>query len=254
MYSNTNASGGPDLTYLGGISNIVGLGIIGGQVIGGMLARAIGKTKIQVMVVFAAGGIFLACMATTTPDTKGTAIALLFIGCFFIGWNESLCLANATICVHNQREIGVAGGMAGSIRAAICAVLEAIYTTVLSNRLTQTVSSEVPPALIDAGLPSSSVAAFLSAVAAGTADAFASVPGITANIVAVGVHAYKVANSDAYRTVYLSTIAFSSLAMVLTLFAPNTEKYMTSKIVATLHNEDNTFVGASEKKLEEEQA
>ncbi|CAK7200126.1 hypothetical protein SEUCBS139899_002816 [Sporothrix eucalyptigena] len=241
-----------DLTYLGGISNIVGLGIIGGQITGGLLAEAIGKTKIQVMVVFGLGGVFLACMATTTPDTKGQAIALLTIGCFFIGWNESICLANATICVRNQREIGVAGGMAGSIRAAICAVLETVYITVLSNRLTQTIADQVPPALVDAGLPSSSVEAFLSAVAVGTSEAFAAVPGATASIIAVGMRAYKVANSDAYRTVYLTTIAFSSLAMVMTLFAPNTEKYMTSKVVATLHNEDNTFAGTSEKKLEEQ--
>ncbi|KAL1895421.1 hypothetical protein Sste5346_005227 [Sporothrix stenoceras] len=241
MYSNGN------LTYLGGISNIVGLGIIFGQVIGGMLAKAIGKTKIQCMVVFLLGAIFLAAMATTTPESKNLAIALLTVGCFFIGWNESVCLANATICVRNQREIGVAGGMAGSIRAAICAVLVAVYSTVLTNRLTETVSTEVPPALINAGLPQSSVADFLAAVAVGTAEAFAAVPGITANIIAVGTQAYKVANSDAYRTVYLSTIAFSGIALILTWFAPNTEKYMSAKIVATLHNEHGEVVEKTEK-------
>ncbi|CAK7198048.1 hypothetical protein SEUCBS139899_000706 [Sporothrix eucalyptigena] len=246
MYSNGN------LTYLGGISNIVGLGIIGGQVIGGLLAKAIGKTKIQCMVVFLLGAIFLAAMATTTPESKGSAIALLTVGCFFIGWNESVCLANATICVRNQREIGVAGGMAGSIRAAICAVLVAVYSTVLTNRLTQTVAAEVPPALINAGLPSSSVADFLSAIAVGTAEAFAAVPGITANIIAVGTQAYKVANSDAYRTVYLSTIAFSGIALIMTWFAPNTEKYMSAKIVATLHNEEHGVAETSEKQYAEE--
>ena len=175
--------------------------------------------------------------AVTNPDTKQTAIALIFLGCFWIGWNESLCLANSTICVHDQREIGIAGGLAGSIRAAICAVVVAIYTTTLSNRLSETIPAEVPPALVDAGLPSSSVADFMSAISAGTSDAFASIPGITDEIIAVGVRAYKVANADAYRTVYLSTIAFSGVAIILTWFAPNTEKFMTQKVVATLHNE-----------------
>ncbi|CAK7242789.1 MAG: hypothetical protein STHCBS139747_004291 [Sporothrix thermara] len=233
MYNNTSNN----LTYLGGISNIVGLGIVGGQVVGGILARPLGKTRIQCMVAFLLGAIFLAAMATTTPTKKDSAIALLTIGCFFVGWNESVCLANATICVHNQREIGIAGGLAGSIRAAICAVLVAVYSTVLSNRLSQTIAEEVPPAVIGAGLPSSSVADFLAAVAVGTSEAFAAVPGITSSIIAAGTAAYKTANSDAYRTVYLSTIAFSGVALILTWFAPNTERYMTAKIVATLHNE-----------------
>ncbi|CAK7210045.1 hypothetical protein SCUCBS95973_000659 [Sporothrix curviconia] len=246
MYSNGN------LTYLGGISNIVGLGIVRGQVVGGALAKPIGKTRIQCMVVFLVGAVLLACMATTTPDSKAAAIALLTLGCFFIGWNESVCLANVTICLHDQREIGVAGGMAGSIRAAICAVLVAVYSTVLTNRLTQTVASQVPPALISAGLPSSSVADFLAAIAVGTADAFAAVPGITSSIITVGTQAYKVANSDVYRTVYLTTIAFSGIAIILTWFAPNTEKYMTADIVATLHNEGPAVKETSEKAYADE--
>ena len=54
-----------------------------------------------------------------------------------------------------------------------------------------------------------------------------------------GLRAYRVANADAYKTVYLTTIAFSGLAISLTFLAPNTEKYKTGKIMATLHNEEN---------------
>lgn len=180
----------------------------------------------------------------TTPDNKGAAIALLFLGCFFIGWNESITLANTTICVRNQSEIGIAGGLGAAIRAAICAVLVAIYTTVLNNRLEQT-TSEVPPALIDAGLPSGSVSDFMSVLASvGTAapdSAYAGVQGITGKIIDVGVRAYKVANADAYRTVYLSTIAFSGLAIILTFFAPNTEEYMTDNVAATLNREETVM-------------
>ena len=180
--------------------------------------------------------------AVTNPDSRKTAIALILLGCFWIGWNESLCLANSTICVRDQREIGIAGGLAGSIRAAICAVVVAIYTTTLSNRLGETIPAEVPPAVVEAGLPSSSVADFMTAISAGTSDAFASVPGITDEIIAVGIRAYKVASADAYRTVYLSTIAFSGVAIILTWFAPNTEKFMTQQVVATLDNEKSNTI------------
>lgn len=173
----------------------------------------------------------------TSPDNKATAIALMFLGCFWIGWNESICLANTTICLADQREIGIAGGLGASIRAAICAVLVAVYTTILSNRLTETTSSRVPPALVNAGLPSDSVADFLGIVStAGVvapSDAYASVQGISDSIIDVGVRAYKLANVDAF-----STIAFSGVAIILTFWAPNTEEYMTDNVAATLGQED----------------
>lgn len=190
----------------------------------------------------------MACAAIATPDTKTLAISVIFLGCYWIGWNESICLSNATICVHDQREIGVAGGMAGSIRAAICAILVAVYTTTLTNRLATTIPQRVPPALIEAGLPPSSVEAFIGAIAAGTTDALQSVPGITDQIITIGVGAYKFANSDAFKTVYLTTIAFSGVAVILTFFAPNTESFMTEKVVATLNNENHLVEKSSDMK------
>ena len=172
---------------------------------------------------------------------------MIFLGCVFIGWNESICLANATILVKDQREIGAAGGTAGSVRAAICAVLVAIYVSIMTNRLGETIPTQVPPAVIEAGLPASSVPDFLQAFTLG-ADAFAVVPGITDQILAIGTRAYQDASADAYRTVYLATIAFSGLAVILTWWAPNTDDLMSEKVAATLHHEAQ---GSDEKIAEE---
>jgi hypothetical protein len=233
LYSDGN------LIRTGWISCIVGLGIITGQVTGGCVAEPIGKTKFQCMGVFICGGAFLGACGCLTPDNMKTIMALIFIGCFFIGWNETICLANATILVKDQREIGSAGGVTGSVRGAISSVLIAVYTSVLTNRLTSTISTQMPPALIKAGLPASSVAEFIGAFSIGTPAAFEAVPGINAQILAIGTRAYKVANADAFKTVYLTTIAFSCLAIFLTFFAPNTDDLMSGKVAATLANEDN---------------
>lgn len=173
------------------------------------------------------------------------------MGCFFIGWNETVCLANATIMLHDQQEIGVAGGVAGSIRGAVSAISLSVYTSVLTNRLTKTITNQVPPALIGAGLPPSSVEGFQGAITVGTPEAFAAVPGISARIIAVGVRAYKVANADAYSTVYLSTIAFAGTGVILCFFAKNTEKLMLNSVAATLHGEG---VDDSAKAIDEEKA
>jgi MFS family permease len=230
LYSNPN-----DPMYVGYISSLVGLGFITGQILAGLLARQIGKTRYQVMVAYFVGGVFLACAATITPNNKNTQIALIYIGCVFIGWNESICLSNCAILVHDQREVGVAGGLAGSVRSIISSISQAVYVAILTNRLTSTIPAEVSPALVSAGLPADSVPGFLAAITAGTSNAFAAVPGVTASIIATGMRAYREANADAYRTVYLATIAFSGVAVILTWFAPNTDHLMTGKIAATLH-------------------
>ncbi|KAL2754806.1 hypothetical protein ACRALDRAFT_1082471 [Sodiomyces alcalophilus JCM 7366] len=235
-----------NIHHVGAISNIIGLGMTGGQITGGFLAAKIGKTKYQCMFTFFVGGVFLACAAIVTrPEDKAAAIALVTLGCYWVGWTESICLSNATICVHDQRQIGIAGGMAGSLRAAICGVLTAVYTVILSNRLSTNIPKYVPDAVIGAGLPESSVADFIAGLAGGSLDG---VRGATESVIAAGVSAYQEANAMAFQTVYLSTIAFSVIGVGVTWFAPNTEKYMDEKVVATLGSDDKNTAAVSEKR------
>jgi hypothetical protein len=85
-------------------------------------------------------------------------------------------------------------------------------------------------------LPVDSVPAFLSAFSLGP-DAFAAVPGITDQILAIGTRAYRDASADAYSIVALAPIAFSGLAIILTWWVPNTDDLISGKVAATLHHE-----------------
>jgi hypothetical protein len=87
------------------------------------------------------------------------------------------------------------------------------------------------------------VAAFLSAITVGTPEAFSKVAGLTTAIESVGIAAYKVASSHAYQTVFYSTIAFSTLGLICSLFAPNVDELMTDKVVATLHKQEDEETG-----------
>jgi hypothetical protein len=111
-----------------------------------------------------------------------------------------------------------------------------IYTTILTNRLTATIPAQVPPALVNAGLPASSVAGFLTAFTTANATALQAVSGISPAIIAVGTRAYKFASMDAYRTVFYSTIAFSGIGMIMTLFLPSIDHLMTSEVSTALHS------------------
>jgi hypothetical protein len=170
-----------------------------------------------------------------TPYNQNTIAALLFMGLFFMGWTDNLGLTIAGIAITDQTEIGTAIGVAAVVRQIVSTVASTIYTTVLSNRLDSTIPKEVPPKLIAAGLPASSVADFLGAMAVGTPEAFSKVVGLTSEIEAIGIAAYKVASAHAYQTVFLTTIAFSVLCVLGAAGSPHVDKYMTGNVVVTLH-------------------
>ncbi|KAF2499360.1 MFS general substrate transporter [Lophium mytilinum] len=228
--------------YGGMLSSLVGLGIILGEIVSGFSAKAIGKVRWQCTASFAIGGILFACVATCTPDTRARACALSTLGVFFIGWSESIAITLTTISINNQQEIGTAGGVAGSIRFLISSISATVYSVILSNRLATTIPEKVIPAITGAGLPSSSIATFLAGFTTGSFD---KVEGLTPQILAAGSRAYKVANADAYRTVFLTTIAFTGIAVTASLFLPNVEDRMTGKVATALHNRgDENVVGA----------
>jgi hypothetical protein len=159
---------------------------------------------------------------------------LIILGCFFIGWNETVTLSLSGIELLDQQEIGTAIGAAGSIRSAISTVASAVYLSVLSNRMSQTIPALVPPALTAAGLPAASVPGFIAGLTTGSFDG---VQGLTSSILAAGTEAYKQASSDAYATVFYTTIAFTGTAVIISFFAPNVDDKMTGEVAVTLGKE-----------------
>ncbi|CAK7237100.1 hypothetical protein SBRCBS47491_009862 [Sporothrix bragantina] len=221
---------------LGWMSCIVPGAITLGQITGGVLAKWIGHTKYQTMFVITTGGALLAAVAAASPDNVNIAIGLLICGCFFIGWNESVTLVFAGMCLTDQKEIGTAVGLAGSVRSAISTLATTIYTVVLSNRLKSTISNIVVPAILAAGLLSSSVKALLAGLAAG-GDGSAMVgvvPGATQAIVNIARDAYKDASLSAFKTVFLTSIAFTGIGMVVSLWAPNVQPLMTDQVAVLI--------------------
>ncbi|KAF2839352.1 MFS general substrate transporter [Patellaria atrata CBS 101060] len=239
MYSDpNNRMSGPWL------SSLTGLLIVIGEIAAGFCAKSIGKVKYQCIATLFVGGIFFACMATCGPDDRGRAAAFMSIGVFLMGWTESIAITMITICTTDQQELGSASGVAGSIRFLISSIAATVYTAILSNRLAVEIPSHVAPAVQSAGLPASSVAAFITAFSTGPA-AFEQVPGITTDILAAGARAYQEGNAAAYSTVFLSTIAFTAVGIAASFFMPNGDDLMTGKIAATLHKRDKEDVVGS---------
>lgn len=93
-----------------------------------------------------------------------------------------------------------------------------VYIAILTNRVTANIKTIVVPALLGAGLPATDIAKFLPVLAAGVPSAIESFPGITPQILSAAAEAYKAAYAGAFKVVFLTTIAFGSVAIVSSLF------------------------------------
>ncbi|KAF2099278.1 MFS general substrate transporter [Rhizodiscina lignyota] len=223
--------------WSGWVACLVGLGITVGEMIGGACAKMIGKTKYQLLVVITLGTLFLGLMAVNSITSSSMAMAFVFIATTCIGYNEALVLPICSICIKDQQEIGTAVGFAGSARSAISTVASTVYTVVLTARSTDTITAEVPSALVKAGLPASSVADYMTAITAGATEAtLSAVKGLTPAIEQAGALAYRHAYLDAYRTVFYVSIAFGGVAILVTFFVPNIDHLMSDSIAATLQS------------------
>lgn len=157
----------------------------------------------------------------------------MFVGCFFLGYIEGVGVTATAVSLDDQTQIGVGTGIAATLRGVFSTFGSAIYVLTLRTRLSTTTSQQVPPALIRAGLPATSVPAFVAALSTGD---YANIPGVTAAITQAGNLAYGQAQVLAYRTVFLATLAFSGPIVILCFFYPTLDSKMTEHTVALLHS------------------
>jgi hypothetical protein len=148
--------------------------------------------------------------------------------------HSSFTLGNAILTITDQREIGAAGGAAASIRTAVAGTCQAVYDVILTNRKTSTIPTNVVPAVLAAGLPASSTKAILAARHLGNPASGAAVKELTPEIRAVAIAANQTGLGQAFKTVWLSSLAFTGLGVLLSLSAPNTEKLLTDDVAVSL--------------------
>lgn len=174
-------------------------------------------------------------VAACNEHTPARATALLFLGTTFIGYTDGVAIIITTIEIPDQDDIGIATGVMGALRSVMGSICTAVYTAVLQNRLAETVAAQVPQAVIGAGLPSQSVQSFLQALTSGSKQALDTVKGLTPQILEIGEAVYKHAAADAFRTVFLTSIAFGGVGIILSFFTPNVDHRMTNEVAAILN-------------------
>lgn len=188
--------------------------------------------------------VFGGTVSVGTQHNKGTTVTLLALCCFSLGLVESIVQVLAGIAIEDQNDIGTAIGLSASGRAFGGALATTIFSTVLTNRLKTTIPALVPAAVVKAGLPQTSVPLLLEVFQELLpAD---KVPGLTPSIMAIGMDAYQTASAQAYKTCFLTSIAFTGLGLIAVLFCEDVDPKSDHIVAKELHSKSD------EKRLESE--
>ena len=232
-------------SYKGTIFGLVVMGFVFGQITGGFVATFTGPKPGIIFCMTVAAPLLMAVAAN--PLNMTLSMGLITTGCLFIGMMEGIAICTTSFPLRTQEEIGTAGGLSGSIRSFGSILAVAIYATTLSNRLATTIPANVVPAAEGAGLPASSIPALISGLGGLTPLTPAAVPGVNAKVLAAAGQAYRVANAQAYKTVFLASFAFGGLGMILCWFVAQNDRTKDNFVAGHIHKTSD------EKALEEQQ-
>jgi hypothetical protein len=105
--------------------------------------------------------VFLGLNATSDEHTSVRAIALVALASTMIGATNCMSILIVQLGARDE-DIGLATGMVNSTRATGGAIGVAIYSSLLANWVSSRWAREVGRAVIQAGLPATSLTSFLS--------------------------------------------------------------------------------------------
>ncbi|KAK5061085.1 hypothetical protein LTR84_007627 [Exophiala bonariae] len=106
-------------------------------------------------------GVILGVNATSNEHTPARAIVLVGLASLMIGATNCMSILIVQLGARDE-DIGLATGLVNSVRATGGAIGVAIYSSLLTNRVSSTWAKDIGRALTQAGLPAASLTPFLS--------------------------------------------------------------------------------------------
>ncbi|KAK0354529.1 hypothetical protein LTR91_005910 [Friedmanniomyces endolithicus] len=152
-------------------------------------------------------------LTTATESSNYTSIGGLFIAGF--GFSVPLALLFAVAQLATPRHLlGLTTGQLIAARGAGQTVGAAVLAAVYNAKVEVVLPDEVSTAALNAGLPLSSVPAFLTALTSGNATALSSIPGATSAIIEVASAAAKHAYVESFHYGWYTALPFAIIALL----------------------------------------
>ena len=130
--------------------------------------------------------------------------------------------------------IATATAVVTSSRAVAASSFTAIYGATLTSGISSKLPAYIAEAAIKAGLPATSVPAFVGAIASKDVAAIPTIPGVTPEIIGAGVAAAQQALADSFRNIYIIAAPFGALAVIGCFFLGDLSKTMHYRIDAPM--------------------
>lgn len=174
-------------------------------------------------------------LATIQPGDSTNAI--VFAGLSGLGMGGPLVLVIAGVQLSTPHHlIATATAVTTSSRAVSATIFTAIYGAALTTRLNKYIPSYISTAAVEAGLPQSSLGAFIGALTSDNSTALSGVPGVTPNIINAGVGALKHAYADGLRVVYTIAAPFGAVACIACFFLGDLKSVMNYSVDAPVED------------------
>ena len=196
------------------------------------------STKFRTIREFLFIGFFIltaavAAIAGLQPSWNVTSVALYGLAGFGLGPPLMLVVAGVQLATPH-RLIATATAVITSTRAVGVSIFAAVFTAAYNNRIKVRVPSYVSAAALRAGLPMSSLVAYLSAFLTPDPVALAKVPGVTPAVTLASGTALRQAYADSVRVVFIIGAPFGVVACVACFFIGSLKSTMNYKVDAPL--------------------
>jgi hypothetical protein len=137
--------------------------------------------------------------------------------------------ATVAMIVVPDSLLGTAVALSLSVRTVGGSIGYSIYYNVFVNKLKTKLPAKVAQYAIDAGLPTADALSFVETFLTKPAEV-TQVPGVNAAIIKAASLGSRWAYAESLRYVWYTSIAFGTVACVLSLFIPSIRKYYTNRI------------------------
>ena len=174
-------------------------------------------------------------VAMSTLQPHQSTLAIVWNGLAGLGFGGPVVLIIAGVQLSTpQLLIATGTAVVTSTRAVAGSMFTAIFAAALTTRLSTKIPTYVAAAALKAGLPETSLRAFVGAIATQNIAALHTIPGANPAIIGAALVAVKQALADSYRVVYIIGAPFALLGTILSFFVEDLAKTMNYRVDAPM--------------------
>ncbi|KAE8396428.1 fungal trichothecene efflux pump [Aspergillus alliaceus] len=214
-----------------------------GILILGTLFHIVKHSRVQLIIGSIWVTAFLGSMSSVTESNKASAIAFSMLASFVIGWGEDVTMLLAQ-CITPDHELGVAFAVVASSRTIFGSIFTAAFVAIYTNKLPGKFQQHLVPAVLNAGLPKSSIGELLTAVSTSNQQAIAAVPGMTDALLKITNKGVADSYAASYAYVYYFALALGVVSILAAACAKDFDPYLTDHVARQIYHKRETGTDA----------